>query len=273
MNINERLSKGILLLGCGKMGSAMLQGWLNEGFDPKRIWVIDPKPSNWLQSIGVNLNEDFPKTVNLALIAVNPQVIQEALPQLLSLTRGRVVFLSVAAGIPLKTYEDMLGVSSPIVRAMPNTPAAIGKGISALIGNNAATEACIEICETLLSAIGQTVRLESENQMDAVTGVSGSGPAYVFYMVDALAAAARQQGLPEDLSMVLAKATVAGAGALALQSSETPRQLRINVTSPNGTSQAGLEVLMNENSGLVPLISETVSRATDRSRELSNASN
>ena len=103
MNINERLSKGILLLGCGKMGSAMLQGWLNEGFDPKRIWVIDPKPSNWLQSIGVNLNEDFPKTVNLALIAVKPQVIQEALPQMVSLPRGRVVFLTFPAGKPLRT--------------------------------------------------------------------------------------------------------------------------------------------------------------------------
>ena len=271
MSINKRLSNGIILLGCGKIGSAMLQGWLNEGLDRNKIWVIDPKPSKWLRSVGVKLNHDFPKTVSLALIAVKPQAMQEALTQLLPLKKDGIVFLSVAAGISLRTYEDMLGSSSQIIRAMPNTPAAIGKGISALIGNNAVTEASIDLCETLLGVLGQTVRLETENQMDAVTGISGSGPAYVFYMIDALAAAGRQQGLSETLSMVLAKATVAGAAALAFQDSATPEQLRINVTSPNGTTQAGLEALMNKKSGLFPLIGETVSRAVDRSRELSNA--
>lgn len=271
MHMKKRLPHGILLLGCGKMGSAMLQGWLNEGLDREKIWVIDPQPSKWLQSVGVNLNEDFPMTVNLVLIAVKPQVMQEALSQLLPLTRDGVVFLSVAAGISLKTYEDILGSSSSIIRAMPNTPAAIGKGISALIGNNAATENCLELCEMLLGTIGQTVRLETENQMDAVTGISGSGPAYVFYMIDALAAAGRRQGLSENLSMMLAKATVSGAAALAFQGSETPEQLRVNVTSHNGTTQAGLEALMNQETGLFPLIYETVSRAADRSRELSNA--
>jgi len=270
MNIKDRLPHGILLLGCGKMGSALLQGWLKEGLDRKRIWVMDPNPSMWLKTVGVNVNEDFPRTVSLVLIAVKPQVVQEALSQLPPLTKDGVVFLAVAAGISLKTYEGILGSSSSIIRAMPNTPAAIGKGISALIANHAATKSCIDLCEMLLGSIGQTVRLETENQMDAVTGISGSGPAYVFYMIDALAAAGRRQGLSENLSMVLAKATVAGAAALAFQGSETPEQLRLNVTSPNGTTQAGLEALMNQESGLFPLINETVSRAANRSRELSN---
>jgi pyrroline-5-carboxylate reductase len=153
---------------------------------------------------------------------------------------------------------------------MPNTPAAIGQGITALIGNHATGADALQICQELLGAVGQTIRLETEAQMDAVTGVSGSGPAYVFFMIDALAAAGQAQGLPMDLAMQLAKATVSGAGALAAQSHETPEQLRINVTSPNGTTQAGLEVLMHPQDGLRPLITKTVAKAAGRSRELSD---
>ena len=151
---------------------------------------------------------------------------------------------------------------------MPNTPAAVGKGITAIVGNEAAGAADLDTAEGLLNAIGQVVRLESEDQIDAVTGVSGSGPAYIFYMIDALAAAGEAEGLPRDMAMQLAKATVAGAGALAEAAEETPEQLRINVTSPNGTTQAGLEVLMDETAGLAPLMRATVKAATDRSREL-----
>jgi pyrroline-5-carboxylate reductase len=139
-----------------------------------------------------------------------------------------------------------------------------------MIANDLVSEAAMDVAHELLSAIGQVVRLQTEGQMDAVTGVSGSGPAYVFYMIDALAAAGRAHGLPDDLAMALAKATVAGAGALAEQSDESPEQLRINVTSPNGTTQAGLEVLMNADQGLMPLIAGTVAAATERSKELAN---
>ena len=139
-----------------------------------------------------------------------------------------------------------------------------------MIGNALVDDATLNLAEQLLSAIGKVVRLDVETQMDAVTGVSGSGPAYVFYMIDALAAAARAQGLPADLAMQLAQATVAGAGALAEASSESAEQLRINVTSPNGTTQAGLEVLMDPTSGLMPLIDKTVNAATKRSEELAN---
>jgi len=153
---------------------------------------------------------------------------------------------------------------------MPNTPAAIGKGITAISANSHVSEDQLQVADQLLKAIGQTVRCEAEAQLDAVTGVSGSGPAYVFYMIDALAAAGRAQGLSPDMAMQLAKATVAGAGALAETSEETPEQLRVNVTSPNGTTQAGLEVLMNDGSGLGPLMENTVAAAADRSRELAN---
>jgi pyrroline-5-carboxylate reductase len=270
MNLNDRLPNGLLLLGCGNMGSAMLQGWLNQGLLPENVWVIDPQPSDWVRSTGVHINTDLPAQVSVALLAVKPQMMREALPKLSPLSQSNTVFLSIAAGTSIETYEEILGSASIIVRAMPNTPAAIGQGITALIGNSRADEDALELSETLLSAIGQTVRLDRESQMDAVTGLSGSGPAYVFFLIDALAAAGRKQGLSETMAMALAKATVAGAGALAKQSELTPEQLRLNVTSPNGTTQAGLEVLMSENNGLVPLIKETVARATERSKELSN---
>ena len=144
------------------------------------------------------------------------------------------------------------------------------RGITAIIGNAHATPAHLSAAESLLSAVGEVVRLDSESQMDAVTGLSGSGPAYVFHLIECMAAAGAAQGLAPDLAMRLAKATVAGAGALAMQADETPEQLRINVTSPNGTTQAGLEVLMDPATGLPPLVAKTVAAATDRSRELAN---
>jgi pyrroline-5-carboxylate reductase len=181
---------------------------------------------------------------------------------------GGTLIISVAAGTPIARFETVLGAATRVIRAMPNTPAAVAKGITAIIGNAAATPADLDLAQSLLTTIGQVVRLDTEDQIDAVTGVSGSGPAYVFYMIDALAAAARAEGLPYAMAMQLAKATVAGAGALAEQAAETPEQLRINVTSPNGTTQAGLAVLMDDASGLAPLMRATVAAAAGRSREL-----
>jgi pyrroline-5-carboxylate reductase len=186
------------------------------------------------------------------------------------LGNGDTVFLSVAAGVTIANYETILGAQTPIIRAMPNTPAAISQGITAIAGNALATPAQMDMAEALLSAVGDVVRLESEAQIDAVTGVSGSGPAYVFHLIECMAAAGQAQGLPADMAIKLAQATVAGAGALALQSDESAEQLRRNVTSPNGTTQAGLEVLMDENTGLPGLVMATVAAAADRSRELAN---
>lgn len=260
--------RSLVLLGCGKMGGAMLEGWLKAGLRPEQVQVIDPFPSDWLtgqaaRGVTVNPAELAPATV--AVIAVKPQMMAEAAPQLVALAGQGTVFVSIAAGTPISAFEAMFGAGTPIVRAMPNTPAAVGRGISALIGNAVATEAQVAMAEALLAAVGQTVRVASEDQMHAVTGLSGSGPAYVFHMIEAMAAAGAAAGLPPDLAMRLARATVAGAGALADASPDSAEQLRVNVTSPGGTTAAGLGVLMPALSGLM---TGTVAAAAQRSREL-----
>lgn len=269
MNIDMIADRGLALLGCGKMGSAMLKGWLDGGLPASSVWVQDPNPSDWLQAQGVQINQGLPKECAIALIAVKPQMMGQALPALQAMGGGATLFVSVAAGTPIAHFEQVLGAGSPIIRAMPNTPAAIGRGITALIGNAQASAAHMDLAERLLAAVGQTVRLDSEAQMDAVTGVSGSGPAYVFHLIETLAAAGTAQGLAPDLAMTLAKATVAGAGALAAEADEDPAQLRVNVTSPNGTTQAALEVLMDEQTGFPDLLTRAVAAATTRSQELS----
>ncbi|MCA0963698.1 pyrroline-5-carboxylate reductase [Salipiger bermudensis] len=270
MENGEIARRGLVLLGCGKMGSAMLEGWLKRGLPARSVWVMDPHPSDWLQAQGVNLNAELPADPAIVLVAVKPQMMAEALPVLQPLGNGTTLFLSVAAGVTIASYEATLGADTPIIRAMPNTPAAVGQGITAIVGNAPASETQMAQAEELLSAVGEVVRLEAEAQMDAVTGVSGSGPAYVFHMIECLAAAGEAQGLAPELALQLAKATVAGAGALAMQAADDPAQLRRNVTSPNGTTQAGLEVLMDEEAGLPPLMKATVAAAADRSRELAN---
>ncbi|MCZ4352786.1 pyrroline-5-carboxylate reductase [Roseovarius aestuarii] len=270
MDMDYVAQNGLVLLGCGKMGSAMLQGWLADGLPPSSVWVIDPHPSEWLRATGVHINSDLPAAPGIVLIAVKPQMMGDALPAIAAMGNGATLFVSVAAGTPISAFEEALGGTSPIIRAMPNTPAAVGRGITAIIGNAHATSDQVDLAETLLCAVGQVVRLQNEAQMDAVTGVSGSGPAYVFHMIECLAKAGEAEGLSPELAMQLAQATVAGAGALAEAADETPAQLRVNVTSPNGTTQAGLEVLMDEQSGLPPLMRATVAAAASRSRELAN---
>ncbi|MCC0064574.1 MAG: pyrroline-5-carboxylate reductase [Defluviimonas sp.] len=260
--------RGLVLLGCGKMGSAMLAGWLKGGLPPTSVSVIDPKPSDWLRARGVALNAGLPVAPAVVLVAVKPQMMAEALPQLAAMGGGETLFVSVAAGTTIATYESVLGTAAPIVRAMPNTPAAIGRGITAIVGNARAGEADLALAETLLGAVGQVVRLGDESQMDAVTAVSGSGPAYVFHLIETLAAAGEAEGLSADLALQLARATVAGAGALAEAASETPAELRVNVTSPGGTTAAALSVLMDESRGFPALLKEAVHRAAERGREL-----
>lgn len=271
MSLDAINEQGLLLLGCGKMGSAMLSGWLSEGIKPGAVHIIDPYPSNWLQGLtkeGLNLNSELPSSPAVCIIAVKPQMMGDALPAIKNYGNGKTVFISIAAGTPISLFENLLGEATPIIRAMPNTPAAVGRGITALIGNTKSQENDLIMAEALLNAVGQTVRLENEGQMDAVTAVSGSGPAYVFHLIETLAAAGEAEGLSPELSMALAKATVGGAGELAENSNETPSQLRINVTSPAGTTAAALEVLMDEKDGFPALLKRAVTAAADRSREL-----
>ena len=259
---------GLVLLGCGKMGSAMLQGWLAGGLPASSVWVLDPHPSDWLLATGVHLNQGLPPAPAIVLIAVKPQMMTAALPGLVALGGGTTLFLSIAAGTTIAYYQSVLGVKTPIIRAMPNTPAAVGRGISAIIGNARATAADMDLAETLLAAVGQVVRLEGEHQMDAVTALSGSGPAYVFHLIEALAAAGEAEGLSAAIAMQLARATVTGAGELAHLAPESAAQLRINVTSPAGTTAAALAVLMDPDTGMSPLLKRAVKAAADRGREL-----
>lgn len=268
MSMDAITQRGMVLLGCGKMGSAMLAGWLKGGLSAASVWVLDPYPSDWLKGTGVHINNGMPVNPALALIAVKPQMMGEALPSMQALGNSDTVFLSIAAGTSIATFEDALGADSPIIRAMPNTPAAIGRGITAIVGNSHTNQSHMDMADALLRAVGQVVRIDDEGQMDAVTAVSGSGPAYVFHLVETLAAAGVAEGLPADLSMALAKATVGGAGQLAEDAAENPSQLRINVTSPNGTTQAALEVLMDPDAGFPDLLRRAVKAAAARGRAL-----
>jgi pyrroline-5-carboxylate reductase len=263
--------QGLVLLGCGKMGSALLEGWLKQGLALSAVWVAEPQPSDWLKGLagrGLHLNKGLPDAPAIVLIAVKPQMMATALPGLVPLGGGDTLFLSIAAGTPISQYEAVLGTGTPVIRAMPNTPAAVGRGITAIIGNDVATDAHMALAEAFLGAVGPVVRLNAEAQMDAVTAVSGSGPAYVFHLIEALAAAGEAEGLAPDLAMQLARATVTGAGELAHRSAETASQLRINVTSPGGTTAAALAVLMDPDTGFPALLRRAVKAAADRGREL-----
>ncbi len=271
MNLDKVNEKGLVLLGCGKMGSAMLAGWLAGGLRGESVHVIDPQPSDWVQGLareGLHLNGALPSSPAIAVVAVKPQTMGDALPRLQALGGAETVFLSIAAGTPIAAFERALGETTPIIRAMPNTPAAVGHGITALVGNARVDETALQLAETLLGAVGETVRLDDESQIDAVTAVSGSGPAYVFHMIECMARAGAAEGLPADLALRLALVTVAGAGDLAEKADEGPDQLRVNVTSPGGTTAAALAILMDEQGGLPPLMGRAVAAAAARSREL-----
>ena len=264
--MEEVARRGLILLGCGRMGSAMLRGWLAGGLPAGAVHAVDPAPPDWLRGSG--LAPEPPEAPAVAVVAVKPQMMGEALPVLRPYGGGGTLVLSVAAGTPIAALEAGLGAGTPVVRAMPNTPAAIGRGIAALVGNEAAGEDGLALSEALLAAVGQTVRLGDEAQIDAVTALSGSGPAYVFHMIEALTEAGVAEGLPAEMATRLATATLAGAGALAEGSDRSAGDLRVDVTSPKGTTEAALAVLMDAQAGLRPLMRRAVAAAAARSREL-----
>lgn len=269
MDFGEIGDRGLVLLGCGKMGSALLGGWLGGGLNPGAVHVIEPHPSDWLKGTGVNINQALPDSPAVLVLAVKPQMMSDALPQAAGCGGGDTLIVSVAAGTSIKSLEAVFGTATPIVRSMPNTPAAIGRGITALVPNLPATGARgLHLASQLMSAVGEVIPLDNEEQIDAVTGVSGSGPAYVFLMIEALAEAGIAEGLAPEVAMKLAKATVAGAGALAAAAEVAPSELRANVTSPAGTTAAALKVLMDDVSGLRPLIRDAVRASAERSLEL-----
>ena len=266
--------RDLVLVGCGKMGGALLEGWLDAGAPPQAITVVEPQASPELTArlsgLGARVVAEPTapsRPVGALVLAVKPQIMAQALPPAIPLIEAETLVVSVAAGLPIAFFEQS-APKAAVLRTMPNTPAAIGQGVTALIANAAATPAQKILGEALAAVVGEVVWLEREDQMDAVTGLSGSGPAYVFHMIEALAEAGAAEGLPADLAMRLARATVSGAGALAAASGESPATLRKNVTSPGGTTAAGLEALMDPAEGLTPLMTRTVAAAAARSREL-----
>ncbi|MBS8260524.1 pyrroline-5-carboxylate reductase [Roseibium polysiphoniae] len=263
-----------LLVGAGRMGGAMLSGWMADGVDPSAIVVCDPGPApemlSLLETHGIRHVTETPADLNpsIVLVAVKPQMMDAVLPGVAPAVRPDTLILSVAAGTPIARFETAFG-QVPVARAMPNTPAMVGRGITAVYPNVAVSSAQKETIASLLGAVGKVVWLENEDQIDQVTAVSGSGPAYVFWLAECLAEAGRELGLPEELARELADATVTGAGELMHQSDDVPSTLRKNVTSPNGTTAAALDVLMAPD-GLQPLMTRAVAAAARRARELAS---
>jgi pyrroline-5-carboxylate reductase len=262
-----------LLVGCGKMGSALLSGWLASGLVGK-VTVVDPAAAprdfaddarvTWRASAPAFADDAVPDVV---LLAVKPQMMGEAAPGYGSLARKGALILSIAAGKTIAGFEQLFGEEAAIVRTMPNTPAAIGRGMTVCVANRQVSQAQRNLADALMSAVGTVLWAAEEPMLDAVTAVSGSGPAYVFLLVEAMAAAGIEAGLPPDMAMRIARETVSGAGELLRQSSEPAEQLRRNVTSPNGTTQAALDVLMAAN-GMTELMTRAVAAATARSKAL-----
>ena len=261
----------LVLVGAGKMGGALLEGWLRFGLDPARIAVLEPQPSPQIASLtknGVRLNPASRTLADAAaiVVAVKPQIAAEALPLLAPMIGPATVVVSIMAGRTLDFIAGALNKPCALVRAMPNTPAAIGRGITVAVarGANAAQRS---LADRLLAATGGVEWTEAEALMDAVTAVSGSGPAYVFLLAEALTAAGIAAGLPAAFAAKLARETVAGSGELLRRSELDAATLRQNVTSPGGTTAAALEVLMGQD-GLTALMTKAVAAATKRAREL-----
>jgi pyrroline-5-carboxylate reductase len=267
----RHLSGLLVLLGAGKMGGALLDGWLRFGLNPANVVVVEPQPSPQIAALadrGVQIRADtrgLPRAAAV-VIAVKPQVAAEVVPAAAPTIGASTLVVSIMAGRTLQFLSDALDTPCALVRAMPNTPAAIGRGITVAVARGA-SEKQRELAHSLLAATGAVEWVDNEALMDAVTAVSGSGPAYVFLVVEALAQAAIAVGLPPALADKLARETVAGSGELLQRSALTAAKLRENVTSPGGTTAAALNVLMGPN-GLGPLMKEAVAAATKRSREL-----
>ncbi len=269
------MDQKLLLVGCGKMGGALLAGWLGRDVSKENVVVVEPFGGDALrEQFGVtvletldDLKADF--LPEIVVFAVKPQAMDDIVPLYARFVQPETMFLSIAAGKPSSYFAELLGDGAAIVRSMPNTPAAVGRGITVAFGNDAVSEKQKSIATSLLEAVGEVGWVNDEGLIDGVTAVSGSGPAYVFLMIECMAKAGVEVGLDPALAEQLARATVAGSGELARLSEESASTLRENVTSPGGTTAAALEVLMTDD-GLQELMSRAVAAAEKRSRELAS---
>ena len=266
----------LLLIGCGKMGGALMAGWLAGGLSADNVTVVEPQPeaaaaagAKGVTVVGELAAVPEDMTPAVVMLAVKPQQMDAIVPSLARFAGPDTVFLSIAAGTTIAYLAEHLSAAAAIVRAMPNTPAAVGRGMTVLVANPRVSAAQRGLCGALLSAVGEVAWVEDEALLDPVTAVSGGGPAYVFLLIETLAQAGIEAGLPEDLAMRLARVTVAGAGELVHRSDQPAKVLRENVTSPAGTTLEALKVLMAQD-GLQPLMTRAIAAATRRSRELAS---
>ena len=262
----------ILVLGFGNMGQALVKGFIENGIQASRIHVVDPSENaaKLAKSMGLDYSECAEGITHppaMVLLAVKPQIMAEAIQGVKHLASETVCFLSIAAGLNLKTLKSLLGEEARIVRAMPNTPSAIGEGMTVMAHTGNLAFEQMALADTLMDCVGESEWVEDEALMDAVTAVSGSGPAYVFLLMEAMMKAGIENGLPEKLALKLAVQTCKGAAALATQSGETPDVLRQNVTSKGGTTEAALNTLYAEK--FPEAVAKAIKNATQRSLELS----
>ena len=268
------MSISVILAGCGNMGFAMLSGWLAAGrLKAEEVGVVEPNEALRERAAGLgvaasaDVSEFLDARPRLVVLAVKPQVIRDATAGYRPFAERGATFLSIAAGTPIATFEEVLGDGTPVIRCMPNTPAAIGKGMMVVFANRHVAADTREFVHGLLSASGEVAYIPEEGLMDAVTAVSGSGPAYVFHFIECLTAAGERVGLAPDTARLLARQTVYGAASLAYESGEDAGRLREQVTSPNGTTAAALAVLMGERR-LETLVADAVEAARVRSVDL-----
>jgi pyrroline-5-carboxylate reductase len=260
----------LLLVGCGKMGGAMLEGWLARGLAASDVAVAEPVEAIRPRQAGLRIvssSSEIGETPEIVVLAVKPQSMDATLTDLKRFADNGAVFLSIAAGKTLGYFAGHLGKGAKVVRSMPNTPAAVRQGITVATAASGVSAAEKKRCHELLEAVGQVLWVDDEALMDPVTALSGSGPAYVFLLVEAMAAAGAKLGLTPEMAMQLARATVSGSGELLRQSSEPAAQLRVNVTSPGGTTAEALKVLMAAD-GIQPVFDKALAAASRRSKEL-----
>ena len=254
------------------MGGSILAAWIKRGYPLKNIFVEELNPSEWVRkksNEGLNLNYHQPKDIEYCFLAVKPQSLETIRPILKSLSNKSVTFVSMLAGIEIKRIGEYVGTKEAIARIMPNLPAQVFKGVTALIENEFVKKENLFELTSLLESFGVVIRLSGEDKIDVVTAISGSGPAYIFLMAELMINEGIRQGLTVEESNVLAKNTILGAGELMIDSDLTPGKLRENVTSPGGTTQAALLHLMNEKKGLSPILSKAINAAIQRSKQLS----
>lgn len=274
MSAAPNLTGRLVLIGAGKMGTAMLQGWLEAGVRGDQVTIFDPAPPPETMaviaqhSISHNPSLDSISDIEAILVAVKPQMVDEVLPAMASLASGKPLVVSVVAGKTIAAFREHFGKDTPVIRTIPNTPAAVGRGITAVAASDGVSPDQSRLATALLASLGEVVTVPDEAMIDACTAISGSGPAYIFYMTECMTAAAMELGLPADIAEQLARATVAGAGELMRATGTPAGVLRENVTSPKGTTYAALQVLMADHDGMKQLMIRATAAAEKRSREL-----